>query len=91
MVDDLSTLSDEDIAEGLDAIGQGYGDTLTQHRSETALYGDSWPGAQIELAELKKELDRWEAEWDRRHPPRVAEEADDSFGPPPGAYDDIPF
>ncbi len=39
----------DSIAWGVDAVSEYYGETLTQHLSETHLYGDSWPGAQIQL------------------------------------------
>lgn len=42
---------DYDIATmAVDEAGQSYGEIEGQHRSETAAFGDSWPGAQFDIA-----------------------------------------
>lgn len=42
------------------------GETITQHESETILYGDSWPGAQIQIREQREMLARLQREIDNR-------------------------
>jgi hypothetical protein len=35
---------------------ESYGETLSQHHAETAQFGDSWPGAQVELRERREAI-----------------------------------
>lgn len=82
----------EDTPDGiLEAMLECYFDTDTQHRSEVALCGDSWPGALCDLAEHRASIVKFAAEHGLRNP----------FGPPPTAeelvaagvdpFDDIDF
>lgn len=41
-------------------------ESLAQHRSEMAAYGDSWPGAQVQLNRARRQLVALEAEYERR-------------------------
>lgn len=80
-------LSDDDLAEGIEALGTYYSETLAQHRNETALYGDSWPGAQVQLRQALTHLDAYEAEYARRLAARPV------YGPPvpPALHHEEPF
>lgn len=51
------------LAEHIGYAWESYSETVAQHRSETALYGDSWPGAQLEIASIKRTLEADEAEY----------------------------
>lgn len=75
----------------LQASVESYGEIETQHRSETYAFGDSWPGAQIELRERREAIVAFAREHGLANPfaPYV---------PPPAAApaaaiadDDIPF
>lgn len=56
-------LDREEWLEGaIDAIGEHLGETICQHRSETAMFGDSWPGAQIEISRMHERLRELEQE-----------------------------
>jgi len=68
------------------------GETECQHRSETSLYGDSWPGAQLTLhkmykyqAKLKRCIKSLSPYWGMPVP--ITERVIDSGE----AFDDIPF
>ena len=78
----------EEACEAADALGEVYADTLTQYRSEMAGFGDAWPGAAIQLREMKEALDEAEAAVKRLAPPKPpvvdAPHPDD-------LDDDIPF
>jgi hypothetical protein len=43
-----------------DDLYEQLGELETQHRYETLHYGDSWPGAQRDIARLRYELARYE-------------------------------
>jgi len=62
------TLAEADEYAGLSQdIGfawESYGETVAQHRSESAAYGDSWPGAQVEIANMRQAIERSEARLD---------------------------
>ena len=45
-----------DIEEEIEMLTEILGETETQHLSECALYGDSWPGAQIQIENMKERL-----------------------------------
>lgn len=45
-------LSTDELAEAHDQLCQQYGEMHAEHRGETARFGDSWPGAQIDLHNL---------------------------------------
>lgn len=65
---DFSTFTDDDLAEYLDGMGEVYGETYAQYRSEIAMFGDAWPGSALEVAAMRRDLEAAEAEWTRRHP-----------------------
>lgn len=44
----------EELYEDLRIAEEVYDECYTQHRSECALYGDSWPGAQIQLENMRQ-------------------------------------
>jgi hypothetical protein len=46
----------EDLFEELDWVEENLGEIETQHIAETNHYGDSWPGAQIQIRELKERI-----------------------------------
>lgn len=77
-------LNNEEILEGIEAVDEQLGEIECQHRSECALFGDSWPGAQLQIAEIRSHLGelRTEAEARGLLDPAGAE----AFG-----NDDIPF
>lgn len=68
--DDLSyrvtNYTDEELSEAIYALGESYYESLAQHRSEMAAYGDSWPGAQVQLNRARRQLVALEAEYERR-------------------------
>ena len=43
----------EQLWEDYDALSQQAGELEAEHRSETAAFGDSWPGAQIQVRRAK--------------------------------------
>ncbi len=43
---------------------ESYGETVAQHRGETAQFGDSWPGAQVEIANMRQAIERSERRLD---------------------------
>jgi len=53
---------EEWLEEGIRAVGEQLGDTIAEHRSETAAFGDSWPGAQIQISNMWAHLHALEAE-----------------------------
>ena len=55
-------LSTEELAEALDYLSQEYGETYSQHKGETARFGDSWPGAQIQLHNMWQNIRQVEIE-----------------------------
>jgi len=46
----------EKMTEFMGSLVQQLGETKAQHDSETSAFGDSWPGAQIEMAELREQI-----------------------------------
>ena len=40
----------------MDFLVQQLGETQAQHNSETSLYGDSWPGAQLQIADMREQI-----------------------------------
>jgi phage shock protein A len=46
----------------IEALEEQYGDMLSQHRAEIALAGDSWPGACLQLDEMRQRIADAEAE-----------------------------
>jgi len=62
------------LCDDLDACREAYSENYAQHRSETALYGDSWPGAQIQLREVSNTISELEARYNA-HPRTVAARA----------------
>lgn len=65
---DLTTLTDDELQEALGDLSEQYGETKAQADSEIALVGDAWPGAALDLAELRTAANEYAAEWERRHP-----------------------
>lgn len=53
----------DDLGEAIDGTIECYGDTYAEHRGETARFGDSWPGAQIQLANMNNGITSMEAEY----------------------------
>jgi hypothetical protein len=51
-----------EVREALEGARECHGDTVAQHRSETAAFGDSWPGAQSQIAGQAKAIDALECE-----------------------------
>lgn len=45
-------MSYEDLCKQLDEAEQQLGEIRAEHLSETAAFGDSWPGAQIQIARM---------------------------------------
>jgi hypothetical protein len=41
---------------------EAYCELLAEHRSETALFGDSWPGARVQLDGMRQNIAAMEAE-----------------------------
>lgn len=63
------------LCDGLDGVRECYGDSYAEHRGETALYGDSWPGAQLQLqamhdtmAEIEAEIEALFEDWPQLDP-----------------------
>lgn len=51
----------DELCEALGYFHEQYGETYAEHRNETAMFGDSWPGAQLQLAEMSAAIRRAEA------------------------------
>ena len=62
----LEDYTDAEIIEGIDIIGQQYGEISSQHASECALYGDSWAGAESDIHDTHQRLKAFEREAERR-------------------------
>ena len=84
----------EQLLEDLSQAEQQLGETIAEHKNETAMFGDSWPGAQLQISELQSFVaDLREAV--ERHPDRPRQTVADM----PAMYietdadldDDIPF
>lgn len=45
-----------ELTERRDALEEQLGDMICQHKSETAHYGDSWPGAQVEIVAMQQHV-----------------------------------
>lgn len=84
MATDPTTLSDAVLDEGIEALWTYISESEAQYRSEVALYGDAGPGQHPHfLADSKRDLEAYRAEWARRHPPQYVPVAD--------TLDDEPF
>ena len=46
----------DELLERRDALNEQLGDMETQHKAETAHYGDSWPGAQVEIEAMRQHV-----------------------------------
>lgn len=57
----------DDMVEGLDGLQQQYGEMYAEHRSETAMFGDSWPGAQPQLRAMRQTITRLEKQVKGHH------------------------
>ena len=87
--------------ELLEDYYQGYeilGETETQHQSECALAGDSWPGALVEIENMREGLAKLRVLIARRFPGEEPAPLGASrnycygaFARPADPYDDIPF
>jgi hypothetical protein len=62
----VTNYTDEELSEAIYALSESYYESLAQHRSEMAAYGDSWPGAQVQLNRARRQLVALEAEHERR-------------------------
>lgn len=60
-----------DLAECVDFVAESYGDMRAEHRGEVARFGDSWPGAQLQLASMRRDLEALELEL-AGHPDRLS-------------------
>lgn len=49
------------LAQSIDFGWESYGETVAQMRGEMAQFGDAWPGAQVEVAAIRRRLDEAEA------------------------------
>jgi hypothetical protein len=62
----VTVISEIELIDQLsEALGFAYeqqGEIEAQHRSETAQFGDSWPGAQLQIASGRRTLRRMEAQ-----------------------------
>lgn len=56
----------EELEEFVMFGNENLGELIAQHRAETAAFGDSWPGAQIQIQNLAEDLRNASAELDRR-------------------------
>lgn len=45
-----------ELIEQIEHAQEALGETVSQHRAETAMYGDSWPGAQLQIADMRRDL-----------------------------------
>lgn len=77
--DDIDT---DTLAQMVESCAETLGELETQHRSECAFAGDSWPGAQIQIQDTKDSLDRMATELRFRQSWEPAVEI---------VWDDIPF
>jgi hypothetical protein len=74
----IATLPDDILLDMLNEAIEACGEIKAQYGSEVALYGDAWPGAQIDLDNAYQAMQRFQAEDNRRWPPQtVADPADD--------------
>ena len=73
----------ETLQRVIDAMHDCLADTEAQHRSESAQFGDSWPGAQTEIAEARTAIELTQIELDRAVAAFV--------GPPLWAWQNAPF
>lgn len=86
--------SPADIREHLEHSEECLGEIWSQYHSEVSLYGDAWPGAQIQLNELEESVARLKVEL--LAATNEAMEGVEFYIPPrPAGYeppnDDIPF
>ncbi len=90
---DRETASLDELLEDLYMGSETLGEIECQHASETALYGDSWPGAQIQIQESRDSLARLRDIIARRFPEALKPRQPERFlGVPAGEEnDDIPF
>lgn len=70
-----------ELADELDQANEILGELICQHRSECALYGDSWPGAQIDIQKARGLFDRIRREL----------EAHPDHNPECANFDEIPY
>ena len=49
-----------ELREEYDQTLEQLGETIAEHKSETALYGDSWPGAQLDIGRLQRAVSNLE-------------------------------
>ena len=61
-----------ELCDDLDGCREALGEIEAQHRSETAAFGDSWPGAQIQIRDGRAHLAELEARFEA-HPRTVAD------------------
>jgi len=56
IVDRYKAYSTDDLTEAEEHCSQHLGETESQHQSETAAFGDSWPGACLQINDIRAEL-----------------------------------
>ena len=73
---------------------ENLGEIESQHQAEVNHYGDSWPGAQVQIAERREDLAKFDALYDQEFSDA------EGYGPWPDqkgpdqkgyGFDDIPF
>ena len=76
-------------------LSEGYGEMVAEFRNECAMFGDAWPGAQIQLRETGSQLSRIERRiraLEAKFPAPARElTAEDLLGDPDPFANDIPF
>lgn len=77
-----------ELCEELDHAEEALWETEMQHKSECSLYGDSWPGAQIQIQQMRDGIDILKRQL--KDCP-VAYEIPDDADAKWGDFDDIPF
>ena len=50
-----------ELSEDLGGAEDCYYDTMAEHKGEVARFGDSWPGAQLQLQQMSRGIDAMEA------------------------------
>ena len=49
--------AEADYLEAIDGGEECYWDTMAEHKGEVARFGDSWPGAQVQLAQMLRGIE----------------------------------
>jgi hypothetical protein len=51
-----------ELEEAIEGAEECHADTVAQHRSESAMFGDSWPGARLQIEEARNAIEAMKAE-----------------------------